>query len=64
MVLWDFCAERRMRIKNLTAWPLIQIQVQNPHLATFGEEGDISNVCQLNWCEWAYAMGGAAKSPN
>ena len=22
MVLWDFCAERRMRINNLTAWPL------------------------------------------
>ena len=42
MVLWDFCVERRMRINNLTALPLFQIQGQNPHLATFGEKGDIS----------------------
>ena len=49
MVLWDLCAECRMCINNLTARPLFQIQGQNPHLATFGEEGDISNVCQFKW---------------
>ena len=38
MVLWDFCVERRMRINNLTARPLFQLQGQNPHLGTFGEE--------------------------
>ena len=64
MVLWGFCADRRMRINSLTSWPLFQIQGQNPHLATFGEEGDISNVCQFKWYEWAYAMDGAAKFPN
>ena len=40
MVLWDSCGERQMRINNLTARTLFQIQGQNPHLATFGEEGD------------------------
>ena len=64
MVLWDFCAELRMRINNLNAWPLFQLQGQNPHLAKFGEEGYISNVCQFKWYEWAYAMDGAAKFPN
>ena len=47
MVLWDLCAECRMRINNLNARPLFHIQVQNLHLDTFGEEGDISNVCQF-----------------
>ena len=53
-----------MRINNLTAWPLFHIQGQNPHLATFGEEGEISNVCQFKWYEWAYAMDGSATLPN
>ena len=64
MVLWDFCAELRMRIKNLTARTLFQLQGQNPHLPIFGEEGDISNICQFKWYEWAYDMYGAAKFPN
>ena len=64
MVLWDLCVERRMRIKNLNARPLFQLQGKNPHLVTFGEEGDISNVCQFKWYEWSYAMDGAAKLPN
>ena len=51
MVLWDFCSERQMSINNLTTRPLFHIQGQNPHLDTFGEEGDISNVCQFKWCE-------------
>ena len=64
MVLWNVCAERWMRINNLTAWPLFHIQGQNPHLDTFGEEGYISNACQFKWYEWAYDMDGAAKFPN
>ena len=47
MVLWDFCAERQMRINNFTVRPLFQIQGQNHHVANFCEEGDISNFCQL-----------------
>ena len=64
MVLWDFCAERRMRINNFTNRPLVQFQGQNTHLTTFGEEGDISNVFQLKWYEWDYAIYVDAKFPN
>ena len=64
MVFWDLCAERRMRINNLTSRTLFQLQGQNPHLANFGEEGDIYNVCQFKWYEWAYAIDGADKLPN
>ena len=64
MVLWDFCAELRMCINNLTAWPLFQLQGQNPQIATLGEEGDICNVCQFKWYEWSYAMDEASKFPN
>ena len=53
-----------MRLNNLTARPLFQIQGQNPCLATCCEEGDISNVCQFKWYEWAYAMDGYDKFPN
>ena len=53
-----------MRIKNLNDRPLFQLQGQNNHLATFGEEGDISNVCQFKWYECSYAMDGADKLLN
>ena len=53
-----------MCINNLTDRPLFQIQGQNPHLSTFDEEGDISNVCQFKWYEWDYSMDGATKLPN
>ena len=36
MFLCDLCAKRRMRINNLTAWPLFQIQGQNSQFDTFG----------------------------
>ena len=49
MVLWNFCAERRMRINDLTDRPLFRLQGQNTHLATFGEDWEISNVCQFKW---------------
>ena len=52
--LWCHCAERRAQIFNLTAKNLFQLEGQNPHLATFGEMGDISNLCQFGWYEWCY----------
>ncbi|KAL7534955.1 hypothetical protein ACHAXR_006168, partial [Thalassiosira sp. AJA248-18] len=45
--LWCYCAERQASIFNLTAKNLYQLQGQNPHLATFGEMGDISNLCNF-----------------
>ena len=52
--LWDYCAERRSQIFNLTAKDLFQLQGQNPHLATYGEMADISNLCNFRWYEWCY----------
>ena len=52
--LWDYCAERRARIMNLTAGTLFQQNGQTPYFHVFHEEGDISNLCQYDWYEWVY----------
>lgn len=49
--LWCFCAERRAAIFTLTAKNLFQLEGQNPYLATLGEMGDISNLCNYGWYE-------------
>ena len=54
LVLWDYAAERRAAILSLTARDLFQLQGSNPYTPTFGEEGDISNLCQFGWYEWVY----------
>ena len=54
LVFWNYCAERRAAITNMTAKDLFQLQGQTPHFATFGEEGDISNIFQFGWYEWVY----------
>ena len=54
LVLWDYATERRASIMSLTARDLFQLQGSNPHTATFGEEGDISHLCQFAWYEWVY----------
>ena len=33
---------------------LFQLQGKNPYMATLGEMGDISNLCQFGWYEWVY----------
>ena len=47
LVLWDYFAERRSRINNLTAKNLFQLHRSTPHTALTSEEGDISNLCQF-----------------
>ena len=54
LVLWDYAAERRADIISLTARDLFQLLGSNPYTATFGEERDISNLCQFGWYEWVY----------
>jgi hypothetical protein len=54
LVLWDYCAERRSIIFCLTARNLFQLQGTKPYSATFGEEGDISNLCRFDWYDWVY----------
>ena len=63
LVLWDYCAERRAMIFCLTARDLFQLQGSNPYTATFGEEGDISNLCRYDWYDWVYFWDGSAKFP-
>ena len=54
LVFWNYCVEQRAAITNMTAKELFQLQGQTPHFATFGEAGDISNICQFGWYEWVY----------
>ena len=39
-----------------------QIQGSNTYPATFGEEGDISNLCQFAWYEWVYFYDNSPRS--
>ena len=63
LVFWYYCAERRASITNIMAKDLFQLQGQTPHFATFGEEGDISNICQFGWYERVYFRKTTAKFP-
>ena len=40
------------------------IQGTNPHTLVMGEEGDISNLCQFSWYEWAYFREHTAAFPH
>ena len=44
---WDYCAERRVLINNLTLKNLFQLDGGNANLKIVGKIGDISNLCQL-----------------
>jgi hypothetical protein len=54
LVLWDFCAQRRALIHNLTPRDLFQTAGMTPNEATFGTQGDISNLCNFAWYDWCY----------
>ena len=41
LVLWDYCAEQRSLIHNLTVKSSFQLDGSNPHTATSGEEGSM-----------------------
>ena len=61
---WDYCLERRVRIYNLTSRDHIKDRGSNPHTETFGEQGDISNLCQFRWYEWCYFRDHKAPFPH
>ena len=54
MCLRDYAIERRAVIHNLVPRPLFQNNCLTHHAATFGESGDISNVCTFDEYEWVY----------
>ena len=62
-IFWDYCAERRALITNMTAKDLFQLQGTTLHTITFGEEGDISNICQFGWYDWVYFRESVAVFP-
>ena len=39
------------------------MQGQTPHFTTFGEEGDISNICQFGCYEWVHFWETTSKLP-
>ena len=43
-----------MRIYNLTSCVHIKVRGSNPRTETFGDQGDISNLCQFRWYDWCY----------
>ena len=45
---WDYCLECQVCIYNLTSRDHIKVRGSNPHTETFGEQGDISNLCQFS----------------
>jgi hypothetical protein len=52
-----------VRIHNLTAKNLFQLDGQTPHFSVTGQEGDISNLCKFKWYEWVYYRKGSASFP-
>ena len=50
----DYCLEHRVWIYNLTSCDHIKVRGSNPHTETFGDQGDISNLCQFRWYDWCY----------
>ena len=64
LVLWDYCAELRARLFNVTAKNLFQLQGQTPYMLTFGQQPDISNICQFKWYEWVYYRDASLRFPH
>ena len=61
---WDYCAERRARINNLTAKSSFRLHGSTLHTLTTSDEGDISSLCQYGWYEWCYFRDQTAAFPN
>ena len=63
-MFWGYCADQRAAITNMAAKNLFPRQGHNYHMATFGYQGDISNICRFFWNEWVYAIGGSEPFPH
>ena len=63
LAFWDYCAERRARINNMTAKDTFNLHGSNPNTVLTGDEGDISSLCQFGWYEWCYYRDHTEKFP-
>ena len=61
---WDYCLERQVRIYNLTSRDHIKIRGSNPHMETFRDQGNISNLCQFQRYDWCYFRDHKAPFPH
>ena len=52
--IWDYCVEWRVQVHNLTAKDRLVLDRKNPYTATFGEESDISNICNFGFYDLVY----------
>ena len=64
LVLWDYCAELRAWVFNLTAKNLFQFQGRTLHMAMFGTQGNIYNIYQFKWYEWVFFRDVSAQFPS
>jgi hypothetical protein len=60
LAFWDYCAKCRVRVHNLMAKDLFQLDGQTPHFSVTRQEGNISNLCQFKWYEWVYYREGSS----
>ena len=54
MRLWDYCADRRYKIHNVTPCNLFQLNGNTLTVVTHGAKGDIFNIWKFGWYEWCY----------
>lgn len=54
MIFWCYAIERRAMIINLTAKNDFKLRGSNPYFATYGQEGDISNICHFGFFDWCF----------
>ena len=64
LCFWDYCLEHRVWIYNIMSCDHIKVRGSNPHTETFGEQRDISNLCQFRWYEWCYFRDHKAPFPH
>ena len=54
MILWDYAIERRVSIHSTVRRPCFQGQGKTHHEFTFGNQSNISNICNFGSHEWVY----------
>ena len=64
LIFWCYAIERRVAIMNLTSKSDFKLRGANPYLATFGETGDISNICHFPFFGWCYYRDNTEGYPN
>eukprot|EP00984_Skeletonema_dohrnii_P000995 scaffold318_cov96-Skeletonema_dohrnii-CCMP3373.AAC.6 len=64
IIFWCYAMERRVAIMNLTSKSDFKLRGANPYLATFGQTGDISNICHFTFFDWCYYRDNTEGYPN